>query len=286
MIPLPADSRLPWPWEEANLPSLPIFYFLVLAILYCIYRDYAAFRSLGPGGTPSTPLGYLRVKFLGIFAIRDPYTAAPVPEHFRPQNGYLSGLPPRRGPRPAVRGVAPQRQMDQKVTRGENPLYEVLANSLRELAHHPRNKLQEGTSCFEKHGTGLFSTAPITRTCRGEICHLHPSEGSMHMCLHPADAKLVLERGWGQRHPLAKGGWFRRFVPKEFVMVYAPRDEKDIRTLMTIVSAAVWWVSGVNVGCGEDVGGGDGRLVEADAHGKCWSCPQVSHQVASVMQKA
>lgn len=108
--------------------------------------------------------------------------------------------------------------------------------------------LAEGTSCFEKHGTGLFSLAPIVRTCRGEVCHLHPSDGSMHLCLHPADAKVVLERGWGERHPLAQGGWMRRFVPKEFVMVYAPRSEEDITTVVEIVSAAAWWVSGRRIG--------------------------------------
>jgi len=86
-----------------------------------------------------------------------------------------------------------------------------------------------------------------TRHCSGEVCHAHPSDGSMHLTLHPADAALVLSQAWGERHPLSNGGWLARFVPPGFVMVYAPRNEEDIETVMRIVAAAVWWVGGVDV---------------------------------------
>jgi hypothetical protein len=64
------------------------------------------------------------------------------------------------------------------------------------------------------------------------------------MTLHPADAKIVLERGWGERHPLARGGWCSRFVPVGFVMIYAPRSDDELRVVMETVRASVWWVSG------------------------------------------
>lgn len=64
------------------------------------------------------------------------------------------------------------------------------------------------------------------------------------MNLHPDDAKVVLEKGWGERHPLSKGGWMRRFVPREFVLVYAPRDEAELRVVGRIIEAAGWWVAG------------------------------------------
>jgi len=79
------------------------------------------------------------------------------------------------------------------------------------------------------------------------------------MNLHPADAAVVLERGWGQRHPLARGGWLGRFVPREFVMVYAPRDERELRVVGRVVEAAAWWVGGreivVGVREGKEAGG-------------------------------
>ena len=250
-----------------------LLFIISISVLYLIYRDYNAFKSLGPGGTPSTPLGYLKIKVLGMFALGNVYKPASIPSHFRPQSGYLATLPERFGVRPRVTGIAPQRQQDQT---SSPTIFNALSEALRELAQQPKNQLTEKTSCFEKHSAGLFALTPITRTCRGEVCHAHPSDGSLHMTLHPADAKLVLERGWGERHPLAKGGWFRRFVPREFVMIYAPRDEKEIEIVVEIVCAAAWWVSGINVGTITGLELKDQRLrdidVDAEAQATCWGC--------------
>ncbi|KAA6411083.1 MAG: hypothetical protein FRX48_05394 [Lasallia pustulata] len=85
-------------------------------------------------------------------------------------------------------------------------------------AAHP-TRLRTGVSCFEKNGLALnFAPTPPTPpqqlnpTCgsSGEVCHIHASDGSMHLTLHPADAALVIERGWGQRHPLSGGGGLAR----------------------------------------------------------------------------
>lgn len=64
------------------------------------------------------------------------------------------------------------------------------------------------------------------------------------MNLHPDDAKVVLEKGWGERHPLARGGWLGRYVPREFIMVYAPRDPMELDVVCRIIEAAGFWVSG------------------------------------------
>jgi hypothetical protein len=85
---------------------------------------------------------------------------------------------------------------------------------------------------------------PAKRTCSGEICHAHPSDGSMHLTLHPADAKIVLETGWGERHPIARGGFFERFVPSNFLMIYAPKSDDELDAVLTIIKAATWFVSG------------------------------------------
>lgn len=69
----------------------------------------------------------------------------------------------------------------------------------------------------------------------------------MHMNLHPADAAEVLKKGWGQRHPLAKGGWMRKYVPREFMMVYAPRNKEELEVVGKIVQAAAWWVMGERI---------------------------------------
>lgn len=264
-------------FSDSNIQILTTLLALTLPVLaaFYIHHDYCAFLSLGPGGTPSTPLGYLKIKLLSLICLRDPCRPLPIPPHFRPQKGYFDegALPKRRGERPLVQGVAPQRQQTQK---SDGKVYGRLVQRIKEAAGDPRNRLVERTSCFEKHSSGLFTSIPITRTCGGEICHAHPSDGSMHMTLHPADANLLLENGWGERHPLARGGWCRRFVPREFVLIYAPRDEKEVDIIMNIVAASVWWVSGVDVNGDEE--GPRRRSADVAAVGKamegkeCWAC--------------
>jgi len=140
-----------------------------------------------------------------------------------------------------VAGIAPHRQIDQT---GCPKMYRTLRKSLENMAlSHPQS-LQIGLSCFEKKGLAVFCQNPINETCRGEICHIHDSDRSMHMNLHPDDAKVVLEMGWGERHPLAKGGWMKKYVPREFVMVYAPRNREELDVVCRIIEAAGFWVSG------------------------------------------
>ena len=205
-----------------------------------LYQDYRAFKALGPGGTPSTVRGFLRVHTLSYFRIRNPYN--PSSRSLSPTcpPGYLTGLSHRGGPRPKTKGIAPHRQVTQRANAED---YKSLDEAIKDLAT-ANEHLFTRTSCFEKHGEGLFASSPVKRTCDGEICHAHRSDGSMHMTLHPADARVVLEAGWAERHPLARGGCFERFVPAGFIMIYAPRDETDIETLVQIIQAAAWFVSG------------------------------------------
>ena len=213
---------------------------IVLSLMLRLYRDYQGFISLGPGGTPPTLAGFLRVELLSLFALRNPYEPAPTPERFKDQPGYLLDLAKRQPPRPVTRGIAPHRQITMKASKAD---FDKLADAIKAIGK-ANDDLLIGTSCFEKHGTGLFSLSPAKSTCKGEICHAHPSDGSMHLTLHPADVKTVLEAGWGERHPIARGGWFERFVPSGFLMVYAPRDAGEVEILLKIVRAAAWFVSG------------------------------------------
>ncbi|KAL2865449.1 uncharacterized protein BJX67DRAFT_185804 [Aspergillus lucknowensis] len=241
---------------------------LALYLINSVRKDYHAFLALGPGGTPSTPAGYIRICILRLVTLRDPFAPPSIPPTLSPKHGVLSRttLPARSGPRPTTVGIAPQRQMTQKA---EASMYEALTTEIRRLANtHPR-ALYMATSCFEKHNTGMFCriTDPTTSpsptdtnptlhpelqshkhriTCNGEVCHSHPSDGSLHLTLHPADVRLVLERGWGERHPLARDDWWwvTRFVPPGFVMIYAPRGEDELECVLEIIRAAVWWVGG------------------------------------------
>ncbi|KAK1143960.1 hypothetical protein N8T08_005869 [Aspergillus melleus] len=292
--------------KPTHLVSLPLILLLpptLLFLLHAIRKDYRAFLALGPGGTPSTPTGYLRICILRLVALRNPFSPPSIPSTLSPKTGYFDPCPPtspsytypstptsqnkardtneheiqtperkrsyylpyRLGPPPLVTGIAPQRQLTQRSTKH---IYKHLARAIEELVQANPKEYVLGTSCFEKHSTGIFASpctttttttpsAPSTggkhrrNTCNGEICHSHPIDGSLHLTLHPADVRVLIERGWGQRHPLAweeetSRRWLcgTRFVPAGFVMVYAPRDEDEVRVVMEVVRAAGWWVSG------------------------------------------
>ena len=164
---------------------------LLITVLLPAYRfvlkDYHAFLALGPGGTPKTFWGYLRVSYLRLFTISDPFQPPSLADSVFPIKGYLSYLSQRSGPRPAVAGIAPQRQLNQK---GTTELHHILRDGLQKFAAAFPSLIRTGSSCFEKHGLALFLSAcaqsarPHTQhrgfshlnpTCgdTGEICHLH-----------------------------------------------------------------------------------------------------------------
>jgi hypothetical protein len=226
-------------------PSVICTLLVLVPLLRITHSDYKKFKSLGPGGTPPTFCGYLKITVLRLFALSDPYTPTRSSKPVQAARCYHQcmqlRLRGRTGPRPQVAGIAPQRQLDQP---GCFEMYQSLRKSLECFALDHKDLFGISTSCFEKNGLALFARNPVKVTCRGEICHVHHSDQSLHMSLHPDDANVVLENGWGERHPLARGGWMTAYVPREFVMVYAPRDRVELDTVCRIIEASVLWVCG------------------------------------------
>ncbi|KAF3017414.1 hypothetical protein E8E14_005029 [Neopestalotiopsis sp. 37M] len=223
-------------------PSFITLIVAVVPVLLYVKNDFKNYLNLGPGGTPSTFHGYLIINWFRLWALRDPFTPPPPDPTSFPSVGVLkkSPLPQRAGSRPTVAGIAPQRQVDQQ---GPEECYMALRKVLESHGSKHSDDIGLGTSCFEKHGLGLFARHPVNNTCMGEICHVHSSDHSMHMNLHPDDVREVLAKGWGQRHPLAwKGRWLQMPVPRQFVMVYAPRTMDEVRIVCRIIEAAGWWV--------------------------------------------
>lgn len=195
----------------------------LVPIALVIYNDYQNFLGLGPGGTPSTVRGWLFLSWLRLWILRDPLKAPEVDPDTVPQRGLLARqpLPYRAGPKPRVVGIAPQRQLDQY-----SSLYcfQAVRRTLQNLGVKDHDRFATGRSCAEKHGMGLFARHPLRTTCQGEICHVHDTDHAMHMTLHPEDIKEILEKGWGQRHPLCwEWSFMKRLVSPHFVMIYAPR---------------------------------------------------------------
>ncbi|KAH6657497.1 hypothetical protein BKA67DRAFT_190233 [Truncatella angustata] len=222
-------------------PSLIALVTAVAPILLYIRNDFHNYLKLGPGGTPATFQGYLKINWLRLWTLKDPLEPPEPDASSYPSAGILSKnpLPLRCGPRPTVVGIAPQRQIDQQ---GPRECYLALREILENHGKKHDDVIGLGTSCFEKHGLGLFARHPVNYTCAGEICHVHNSDQSMHMTLHPDDVREVLLKGWGQRHPLAcRGRWFKMPVPRQFVMIYSPRTMDEVKIVCKIIEAAGWW---------------------------------------------
>lgn len=77
--------------------------------------------------------------------------------------------------------------------------------------------------------------------------HAEPLPGpqSMHVTLAPKDAILVIEKGWGVRHPAS--GEPPMGVPRlaaGYVLTYAPRNGDELEVLKQIVEASAAFVAG------------------------------------------
>lgn len=219
----------------------------LVPIVLFIHHDYQNYLNLGPGGTPATFSGYMRISWLRLWTLRDPFVAPLASPSDVPSRGVLAQhkLPYRIGPKPQVAGIAPHRQIDQQ---GSPHCFRALRRTLQKIALKDPKKYGTARSCVEKHGLGLFARHAVQTSCQGEVCHVHDSDFSMHMCLHPEDSKELLLKGWGQRHPLAwRWGLVRTPVSPNFVMVYAPRDEHELRTVAKIIEAAVWYTTAEEV---------------------------------------
>lgn len=215
----------------------------------------------------------------------DPEVLARYGGSARAQKSYLdidTTLPARQGPRPTVPGyTAPQRQTTDiaspdkaKETRERQQAFlaavaaanpdileirpsEVEGTSTRAL--WAKKAIVLGVSMFDKDP----ATSPSSSSKSGkksskkstnaksavrygpvEICHAHP-EASTHMQFSFGDAYWAVKAGWGERHLLAGSKAAR--VPPTYLIVYAPRDEKEFKVWKELVMAAVRFSVGDDV---------------------------------------
>lgn len=103
------------------------------------------------------------------------------------------------------------------------------------------------TSVHERHTQALFlarshlSPHPVADRAWREIAHVHSAaDCSLHVVLAPADCKTVIEKGWAERHPCSG-----RVVglPKEYLMVYAPRTADEVEVITKVLKAACGYMT-------------------------------------------
>lgn len=106
------------------------------------------------------------------------------------------------------------------------------------------------TSQYERHADGLWvnDAHPVCALGEGfsrEITHIHQNtDYSVHVVLAPKDALKVIQSGWGQLHGWAGVKPFgRKLLPKQYVLLYAPRNEQEIEILLGVVKASIGYMT-------------------------------------------
>jgi hypothetical protein len=61
-------------------------------------------------------------------------------------------------------------------------------------------------------------------------------EGSVHLTLDPGWGQKVLQKGWAGIHPLAR--YMAGAIPPQSLILYAPRNEKELKTIWKIIQAS------------------------------------------------
>jgi len=148
-------------------------------------------------------------------------------------------LPGRGGPRPEVSWTIPQQQESQNAPAD---LQERLLEQVRTLAG-----IEVGPSRISVPGARGFTLRDGSNDEQaflvpqvGEFAHLHPAyDGSLHLVLPPALAGDVSAKGWGRPHM-----WAGTRLSSGFMMVYGPRDETELVTVLGIVTASHAYASG------------------------------------------
>ncbi|KAG4425313.1 hypothetical protein IFR04_001463 [Cadophora malorum] len=237
--------------------TIPLVGASTAVLIWCI-KDYQDFLALGPGGVPYNIFGWAAITILvRPFALneKDATWTGDYPSEGAHQE--ILGLPPRKGGRAKLSGIAPHRQMTQKAPESmKAPLKELFDDIVKK---HPK-VLETKRSLYEKHHDAIFvqssllldPLSPIPQTARisrGEIGHIH-HDASVHLYFSRADAKILIEKNWAERHRLARTkpflGRVNMFgVAGTYLMIYGPRDEGELETMRTILKNSVKFMTGI-----------------------------------------
>ncbi len=210
----------------------------IIGVAAWAIRDYAKWRSLGPGGLPANVGGWLKMSRFRLQATNE-LDATPLHAVCGQEYGFQAWTDVRKrtGPRPKVSPYPiPHRQLNQlsDIAEREN-LKKLFDDKVLEQAA----QVEYATSHYEKRSSAITlkdATNRVGGLSHGEIAHIHPTDSSMHMILSARDAIAAIEMGWAQRHGLAG---IAVGLPATYVMVYAPRHKDDLKVIEELLNAAI-----------------------------------------------
>lgn len=227
-------------------------------LLRSVKVDLRPFLSTKTGKVIKTTAqkGFERV--LNMISVSDPLTP-PTNSIATSSRGYLETLPHRRGPRPDIEGISSPIQRTQLPPWEQKDVQHRLRDLIIDIPEKYPQSTYLGRSTFESDSpTSLYARHRAFNETKyyGEIISANAEDGFIHATLHPNDVKTVMEKGWGQRHPLS-GRLVSRLtglvdgnqpspVEGSRVLLYAPRNNEDLEAIEQILNAAVWWVGGID----------------------------------------
>jgi len=151
-------------------------------------------------------------------------------------------LPVREGERPITTPSNPHIQLNQQ------PVDRKIIDELMNWAFTDLSNISKEPSRISLPGAQAMCLAE-DKMCShcyafmvgNEFAHFHPEpDGSMHLGLPLVDAKYVIGKGWGELHPVAKIG----YLPTNFIMLYAPRNEEEILIAQKIIYRSYQFAKG------------------------------------------
>jgi len=150
-------------------------------------------------------------------------------------------LPPRFGPRPRTLRALPHLQLDQWPP--EDITARLIESSLRLPNVRRRQSRMASPEVLALALPDCEACGPPESFIDGhEFCHLHPlPEGGVHLTLPDPLRDQVVELGWAEAHPAVKAG----IMPMTLVMVYAPRDDGELRIVLHLVSESCQFAKGL-----------------------------------------
>lgn len=147
----------------------------------------------------------------------------------------ISELPIRKGERPATTTINPHMQLNQQpedLTYIKNLM--EWAFSLEHIDKKPSGVSVPGSQamCIQQDYKCKSCNAFMIGN---EFAHFHPKpDYSMHLGLPKAIAEKLIEKKWGEWHPLILKG----LLPPNIIMLYAPRNETEYKACKLILKTS------------------------------------------------
>ena len=150
-------------------------------------------------------------------------------------------LPQRTGPRPLTGAQPPHLQFSDQSPR---PIYWQMSQwalvklpaHIPFIRHHPTMiSVPTSEALWLDESVHADQSAFMPPPGSREFAHLH-ADGSWHLVVNEALVEAIIDAGWGERHP-----WYNRGVRE--VLVYAARDEAEMRLVQKLVLASIEYAS-------------------------------------------